>query len=330
MIKIAINGFGRVGRAAFKIALTKKNLQVVAINDLGEINNLAYLLQYDSAHGQFDKKVSVKGNDLVVNGKKYPVSAIAEPNKLPWKKYKVDVALECTGVFKQKSDIAKHLKAGAKNVILSAPAKDDAVKTVVRSINDHDVKKENIVANASCTTNCVSPVMAVLESAFGVEKALLTTVHAVTSSQRTVDLADKGDWRRGRSILGNVIPTTTGAAIATGKVLPSLVGKFDGMSIRVPVITGSLIDVVALLKKDVTEEQVNKAFIKYSKMPQYKGILEIASSELVSSDIIGNPASAIVDLKFTKVVAGNLVKVLAWYDNEWGYANRLVEMATKV
>jgi glyceraldehyde 3-phosphate dehydrogenase len=330
MIKIAINGFGRIGRAAFKIALTKKNLQVVAINDLADINNLAYLLKYDTAQGRFDKKISVKGNDLIVNGKKYPVYAGMDPAKLPWKKHKVDVVFECTGVFRTKAEAGKHLKGGAKNVIISAPAKGGGVTTVVRGINDQDVSSEKLLANASCTTNCVSPIMAVLEGAFGVEKALLSTVHAVTASQRTVDLASPKDFRRGRSILGNIIPTTTGAAIATAEVMPSLENKFDGVSIRVPVITGSLVDVVALLKKDTTAEAVNKAFVRYSKLPHFKGVLEVTQEELVSSDIIGSSASAIVDPKFTKVVDGNLVKVLAWYDNEWGYANRLVEMAAKI
>ncbi|NQT50054.1 type I glyceraldehyde-3-phosphate dehydrogenase [Candidatus Kuenenbacteria bacterium] len=330
MIKVAINGFGRVGRATFKIALTKKNLKVVAINDLGDIENLAYLLQYDTAHGRFDKSVKVSGKNLVVGGKQFPFFSIADPAKLPWKKHQVDVALECTGAFRKTADVKKHLKAGAKNVILSAPIKDEGIATVVRGVNDKDTKKLNAVANASCTTNCVSPIMAVLDSAFGVEKAMLSTVHAVTSSQRTVDLADEKDWRRGRSILGNIIPTTTGAAIATGKVIPSLQGKFDGMSIRVPMITGSLIDVVALLKENVTEAQVNSAFKKYSKMAHFKGVLEVTEDELVSSDIIGTTASAIVDLKFTKVVDGNLVKIIAWYDNEWAYSHRLVEMAEKI
>ena len=330
MKKIAINGFGRIGRAAFRVALSKKNVQVVAINDLQDINNLAYLLKYDTAYGQLAKDVKVSGKNLVVGGKKFPVFSIENPAKLPWKKYKVDVALECTGVFRHTKDVNKHLKAGAKNVVLSAPVKDKGIATVVRGVNDKDASSGRAMANASCTTNCVSPVMAVLEGAFGVEKAMMTTVHATTSSQRTVDMASEKDWRRGRSILGNVIPTTTGAAEATGLTLPSLVGKFDGMSIRVPVVTGSLVDVVAVLKKDVTVKQVNDAFKKYAKMSHFKGVLVVTEDELVSSDIIGNPASAIVDVKFTKVVGGNMVKILAWYDNEWGYANRLVEMGERV
>jgi len=331
MKKVAINGFGRIGRAVFKVMMSDpKKYQVVAINDLADLDNLVYLLKYDSAQGRYDKKVEIKGGKLSVNGKLIPFYSIAEPQKLPWKKHKVDVVLECTGVFTKKEDAAKHLKAGAKNVIISAPTKSDGIATVVRGVNTEAAKKQGIVANASCTTNCTGPVMAVLESAFGIEKALLTTVHAVTASQRTVDLPVAKDWRRGRSVLNNIIPTTTGAAIATALTLPSLKDKFDGVSIRVPMITGSLIDVVALLKKNTTVEEVNKVFEQYSKKSHFKGILEVTHEELVSSDIIGTTASAIVDLKFTKVVDGNLVKILAWYDNEWGYANRLAEMALEV
>ncbi len=330
MIKIAINGFGRVGRAAFKIALAKKNCQIVAINDLGDINNLAYLLKYDSVYRRYDRSVSVSGNNLVVAGKKFPVYAIAEPEKLPWKKHKVDVVLECTGVFTKKEDASKHLKAGAKNVIISAPTKSEGVATIVRGVNDKNAKKEKLMANASCTTNCVAPIMAVLESAFGIEKALLTTVHAVTASQRAVDLPYAKNWREGRAAGINIIPSTTGAAIATALTLPSLKDKFDGVALRVPVICGSISDIVVLLKKNVTVEQVNGAFKRAAKSPIYKGILVASDEELVSSDILGTSASAIVDLKFTRVVGGNLVKVLAWYDNEWGYSNRLVEMAERI
>ncbi|MBT4722761.1 type I glyceraldehyde-3-phosphate dehydrogenase [Candidatus Falkowbacteria bacterium] len=330
MIKIAINGFGRIGRAALKIALTKKNVKVVAINDLADLDNLAYLLKYDSVYGRYDKSVKVVGKNIVVGKTKIPYYQIAEPNKLPWKKLKVDVALECTGVFKTKKDASRHLKAGAKNVIISAPAKGDNVATIVKGVNHKIAKDHDVLANASCTTNCVSPVMAVLEANFGIEKALLTTIHGLTASQRTVDLADKKDWRRGRAAGSNMIPTTTGAALATALVLPSLKGKFDGMAVRVPLICGSMADVTVLLKKDVTEKQINQAFIKATKQPIYKGILETTTDPIVSTDILGNPASSIVDLSFTKVVGGNLVKVCAWYDNEWGYANRLVEMASEL
>ena len=330
MINLAINGFGRIGRATLKIALTKKNVRVVGINDLAELDNLAYLLKYDSAQGKYDKQVKVQGNNLVVGRTSIPFVSEKDPAKLPWKKYKIDVVLECTGFFTKKEEASKHIKAGAKNVIISAPAKSEGIMTVVRSVNDKDAKGEKVVANASCTTNCTAPIMAVLESQFGVEKALLTTIHATTSTQRTVDLPMAKDWRRGRSTLNNIIPTTTGAAVATALTIPSLENKFDGVSIRVPVVCGSLVDIVVLLKKDVTVDQVNNAFKKFAKHPLYKNVLEVSEEELVSTDILGTTASAIVDLKFTKVVDGNLIKVLAWYDNEWAYSHRLVEMISRV
>lgn len=330
MLRVAINGFGRIGRAAFKIALTKKNIKIVAINDLADIENLAYLLKYDSVLFGANKDVKASAANLVVKNKKYPFYSIAEPNKLPWRKLKVDVVLECTGVFTKKEDASLHLKAGAKKVIISAPSKSEGITTVVKGVNHEEAKGQRVIANASCTTNCIAPVMSVLETNFGVEKALMTTIHAVTASQRTVDLPDKKDWRRGRSALNNMIPTTTGAAIATTLTIPDLKDKFDGMAIRVPVVCGSLTDTVAVLKKDVTVEQINKAFRQAVKKITYKGILEVSEGGLVSTDILGTTASAIVDLPFTKVVGGNLVKILAWYDNEWAYSNRLVEMVEKV
>lgn len=328
MKKVAINGFGRIGRASLKIILDKhKNFEVVAINDLGDLNNLAYLLRFDTAQGRYNKKVSVSGSNLIVGTKKIPFFSEKEPEKLPWKKLKVDVVLECTGVFTKKEDASKHIQAGAKQVIISAPSKSEGVITVVRGVNEKLAKGQKVIANASCTTNCTAPVMSVLDQAFGVEKALLTTIHAVTASQRTVDLPVAKDWREGRSVIGNMIPTSTGAAKATALTLPQLSEKFDGVSVRVPVVCGSLIDVVALLKKNVTVEQVNEAFKKFAKKPQFKNLLEVSEhDELVSSDIVNTTASAIVDLAFTRVVDGNLVKIMAWYDNEWGYSNRLVEM----
>jgi len=327
MMKIAINGFGRVGRAAFRIILEKKDMQVVAINDLGDVKNLAYLLKYDSVYRRFDQKVEVGDGKLGVGEKKFSFYSIAEAEKLPWGKLGVDVVLECTGAMTKKEAAELHLKAGAKKVLISAPTKSEDVVTAVRGVNEEKIKGQKIVANASCTTNCVAPVMAVLDEAFGVEKSLLTTVHAMTASQRTVDSVNPKDWREGRAASANMIPSTTGAAIATTLTLPQLAGKFDGIAVRVPVLCGSLADVVAVLKKDVTVEMVNNAFLKAAKDKRFKGVLETTNDELVSSDILGTTASAIVDLPFTKVVAGNLVKVLAWYDNEWAYAQRLVEMA---
>lgn len=330
MINLAINGFGRIGRAALKIALTKKNIRVVGINDLADLENLAYLLRYDSAYGRYEKGVKVSGRDLIIKGKKIPVFANPDPAKLPWKKLGVDVVLECTGFFTEKKDAEKHLKAGAKAVLISAPTKSSDVPTVVRGVNESSRGNSRIVANASCTTNCISPVMAVLEKEFGVEKALLTTVHAMTATQAVVDAPDRKDWRRGRATSANIIPSTTGAAIATTLTLPSLENKFDGIALRVPVICGSISDIVAVLKKDVTAKKINDAFIRWSKKPMFKGILEASEDDLVSSDIIKTTASAIVDLKYTRVVGGNLVKVLAWYDNEWGYSQRLIEMAERL
>jgi len=332
--RIAINGFGRIGRAAFKIALTKKNLQVAAINDLTDAKTLAYLLKYDTVYGRYNKTVSYDKNHLIVDGQKYPVLAKKDPAKLPWKKLKVDVVLECTGVFDKQEDLVKHLKAGAKKVVLSAPAKDAETATLVfgTELVKKKIKKNKIVANASCTTNCVAPVMQILQSHFGVDKAIMTTIHAYTASQKLVDGPDSHDLRRGRAGAANLAPSTTGAAKATVLVIPELQDKFDGIAIRVPVICGSLSDITAVLKKNTTVQQVNRVFAKASQELMYRGIISVASpdAELVSSDIIGTTESCIIDAKFTRVVGGNLVKILAWYDNEWAYSCRLVEMALSI
>ncbi|MFA5047735.1 MAG: type I glyceraldehyde-3-phosphate dehydrogenase [Patescibacteria group bacterium] len=334
MKKIAINGFGRIGRAAFKIALETKSLQVVAINDLTDPRTLAYMLRYDSVYGRYDKKVSYDEKNIIVNGKKIPVLAEKDPAKLPWKKMGVEIVLECTGVFEKKEELALHIKAGAKKVVLSAPAKDDMQTLVFGTDLTKKTlgKNDRIVSNASCTTNCIAPVMQILESQFGIEKAIMTTVHAYTASQKLVDGPDAKDLRRGRAGAANMAPSSTGAAKATTLVIPELKDKFDGIAIRVPVICGSLADITAVLKKEVTAEEVNKVVVRFSNSPIYKGIMGVTGpdDDLASTDIIGTPYSAIVDLKFTRVVGGNLVKVLAWYDNEWGYSNRLVEMALAV
>jgi glyceraldehyde 3-phosphate dehydrogenase len=331
-IKIAINGFGRIGRAAFKIALDKKNLEVVAINDLVDTKTLAYLLNFDSVYGRYQKKVTYDANNLIIDGKKYHVSAEKDPAKLPWKQLKVDVVLECTGIFESKPDLQKHIDAGAKRVVLSAPAKDKETQTLV--FGTELTKKQlsacdNIISNASCTTNSIAPVIQVLHSAFGVEKAIMTTIHAYTATQKIVDGPDAKDLRRGRAGAANMAPSTTGAAKATTLVIPDLKDKFDGISVRVPIICGSLSDITAILKKDTSVEEINAAFEKAAKTEMFKGVLRVTEpdEELVSTDVIGTKDSTIVDLKFTRVVGGNLIKVLAWYDNEWGYSNRLVEMA---
>ncbi len=332
---IAINGFGRIGRAAFKIAMSKKNLKVAAINDLSDTKTLAYLLKYDSVYGRYDKKVAYDANNLIINGKKIPVLNQKDVAQLPWKKMKIDIVLECTGVFEKQSDLENHLKAGAKKVVLSAPAKDDTVQTLVLGTELTAKalgRNSRIVSNASCTTNCIAPVMQVLQTKFGIEKSLMTTIHAYTATQKLVDGPDAKDVRRGRAGAVNMAPSTTGAAKATAKVVPELKGVFDGIAVRVPVICGSLSDITAVLKKNVTAEDINKAFISASKSPMFKNILAVADGddELVSSDIIGTYHSSIVDLKYTRVIGGNLIKVLAWYDNEWAYSVRLVEMAEKI
>jgi len=327
-INIAINGFGRIGRAAFKIALENKNVNVVAINDLMDNATLAHLLQYDTVYGKYDKKVEATADGFKVAGRFFPILEIKEPENLPWKKLKVDVVLECTGIFRKAEDAKKHLAAGAKVVLLSAPGKGDDFQTLVlgTSFTEKNVGKSDMVSNASCTTNCISPVIQVLQDAFGIEKALMTTIHGYTADQNLVDGPHK-DLRRARAAAQNIIPTSTGAAKATTKVIPELAEKFDGVAIRVPVICGSVSDITVLLKKEATVKEVNQAFIQAVSKPQYQGVLDASQEPLVSSDIIKNTHSAIVDLELTQVVGGNLVKVFAWYDNEWGYSNRLIEMA---
>jgi len=325
-IKVAINGFGRIGRHAFKVAQTKRNVEVVAINDLTDTKTLAHLLKYDTAYPDSKLKIGFDEKNIIVNGKKIPCFAMRDPKELPWKKMAVDVVIECTGVFLTKELAGLHLQAGAKKVVLSAPGKGEGIKTYVRGINcgSYKVGKETVIDNASCTTNCTAPVMRVMEDVFGVEKAMLTTVHSYTADQNLQDGPHK-DLRRARAACQNIVPTSTGAAIATTRVIPELENKFDGIALRVPTITGSLTDFTLVLKKDVTVEEVNKALIKASKT-SLKGILVTTDEPIVSSDIIGNTHSSIVDLGLTHVVSGNMVKIISWYDNEWGYANRLVEM----
>ena len=327
-IRIAINGFGRIGRAAFKIAFGRKEYEIVAINDLVDPKTLAYLLSYDSVYGPYDRKVRAKKDSLIIDGHEIAVTAIREPEKLPWKKMKVDVVIESTGRFTKSSEAKAHLTAGAKRVIISAPTKDNTQTLVLGTkLTDQLLKKgDPIVSNASCTTNCIAPVIQVLQSRFGIEKAMMTTVHAYTASQALVDAPNK-DLREGRAAAQNIIPTSTGAAKATALVIPELKDNFDGIAMRVPVMAGSISDITCVLKrKRVTVKQINDEFKKAERFPLYKGILKTTTDPIVSTDIIGTSYSAIVDLSFTRVVGGNLVKVLAWYDNEWGYANRLVEL----
>ncbi len=324
-IRIAINGFGRIGRAAFKIALNHPELEVVGVNDLSDTKTLAHLLKYDSVYGRFDRIVEAGEGFIKVGDDKIKFTAIKEPAELPWAELKVDVVLECTGIFRTKEKVLSHITSGAKKVILSAPAKDHEVKTFVLGVNEKDYKDEQIINNASCTTNCVAPVMAVLMANFGVKKAMMTTVHSYTADQNLVDGSHK-DLRRARAAAINIVPTSTGAATSTGETIPELLGKFDGLSLRVPTPVVSLSDFTILLAKSVTKEEVNEAFTKAAASARYKGVLAVTNDPIVSSDIIGNPHSSIVDLQLTQVVDGDLLKVIAWYDNEWGYANRLVEM----
>ena len=328
--KIAINGFGRIGRNAFKLAFERDDIEVVAINDLTDTKTLAHLLKYDSTYGQYFHDVDYTDNSLKINGKEIRVYAEREPKNLPWKELGIDVVIEATGLFVDPAKAKVHLETGAKKVIISAPAKGEGAKFVVLGVNEQELTlDDDIISNASCTTNCIAPVMAILEREFGIEKSLMTTVHSYTASQRLIDAPAK-DLREARAAAENIVPTSTGAAIATAKVIPSLKGKFDGLSVRVPTITVSLSDIAALLKRDTTKEELNEVFKKASKEPFYQGILAVSEEPLVSSDFKGNSHSCIVDLELTNVVGGNLVKIVAWYDNEWGYSNRLVELTADV
>lgn len=330
MPNIAINGFGRIGRNVLKAGWNMPGFKIVAINDLTDTKTLAHLLRHDTVYGPFEKEVAYDEKNLIVAGKKIPVFAEKDPALLPWAKVKVDIVLECTGRFTNAEGAGSHLKAGAKRVIISAPAKGPDVPTHVIGVNGTGAgKKQTILSNASCTTNCIAPVAAVLEEVFGIKKAMMTTVHSYTASQVLQDAPAK-DLREARAAAENIVPTTTGAAIATGLVIPSLQGVFDGLSVRVPTPVVSLSDFTLLLKKRVTVEQINDAFRAAAKQPRWHGILEVTDEPLVSSDFIGNPASAIVDLSLTRVIDGDFVKVVAWYDNEWGYSNRLAELALEV
>ena len=328
--KIAINGFGRIGRNAFKLAFERDDIEVVAINDLTDTKTLAHLLKHDSTYGTYHYDVSYDENSIFVDGKQIRVLAEKDPALLSWGEFGVDVVIEATGLFVQPDKARAHINAGAKKVVISAPAKGEGAKFIVLGVNEHELTREDdIISNASCTTNCIAPVMAILEREFGIEKSLMTTIHSYTASQRILDAPAK-DLREARSAAENIVPTTTGAAIATAKVIPSLVGKFDGLSVRVPTAVVSLSDITAVLKQDTTKEEINEVFKRAANDPFYQGILTVTEEPLVSTDFKGNSHSTIVDLELTNVVGGNLVKVVAWYDNEWGYSNRLVEITADV
>jgi glyceraldehyde 3-phosphate dehydrogenase len=324
-LKIAINGFGRIGRTILKAGISQKNLKFVAINDLGNPENLAYLFKHDTAYGIYPGNVSIQGKNLIVGKNRIQILSEKDPKKLPWKKLGIDLVIESTGIFRTKEQAEMHLQAGAKKVIISAPAKGKTpVKTVVPGVNHETIKKtDKILSNASCTTNCLAPLVKVLEDNFGIENGFMTTIHGYTAGQALVDSPNK-DLRRGRAAAMNIVPTTTGAASAIGLVVPSLNKKLNGIAIRVPIIVGSLTDLTVTLKKPATTEQINKAFREASKL-KLKNILQYSEEELVSSDIINNPHACIFDSKFTKS-NGKTVKILGWYDNEYGYCNQLIKL----
>ena len=331
-VKVAINGFGRIGRMVFRIIACRKDIEVVAINDLADAKALAHLLKYDSTHGIFSKPVSADGDAIVVDGKKVPVLSVRNPAELPWGKMGVDVAVESTGVFTAKESpkggYGDHLKAGAKKVLLTVPSKDEIDATIVLGVNDADLKPEHkTISNASCTTNCLAPVAKVLHEKFGIISGLVTTVHAYTNDQQILDMIHK-DFRRMRSAAQNIIPTTTGAAKAVGKVIPALKGKLNGMALRVPVQDGSVVDLVATTEKPVTVDAINAA-IKEAANGALKGILEYTEDEIVSSDIVRNPHSSVFDAKCTMTLGDKFFKIISWYDNEWGYSNRVVDLIVK-
>lgn len=328
MTRVAINGFGRIGRAFFKHALAHEDLEVVAVNDLGDIENLAYLLQYDTVYGRSGLSVEVRTGKLVVNGKEITVLSQKDPSALPWSDLNIDIVVEATGFFTNAADAKKHIDAGAKRVVITAPMKGEAdgieSATVLLGINEDKLKTCQITSNASCTTNAASPVIQVLHDTLGIEKAVLNTVHGYTQSQNVQDGPHK-DWRKGRAAAANIVPTTTGAAIAVTKAVTELEGKFDGIALRVPVVVGSIADITFISKKDTTPEEVNDILRKASQEDRWNGVLSVTDDPIVSSDIIDQEYGAIVDASMTRVVGGNLVKVLSWYDNESGYSHTLVE-----
>jgi glyceraldehyde 3-phosphate dehydrogenase len=329
-VRIGINGFGRIGRNALKVAFAHKDhCEVVGINDLTDTKTLAHLLKHDTAYGTYDKNISFDEKSITVDGVQITVFAEKDPANLPWGQLDTDIVIESTGRFLDKASAGAHIKGGAKRVIISAPSKgDDPAPTHVMGVNPSDGTEE-IINNASCTTNNIAPVMMILDEVFGIDKALMSTAHSFTASQVIQDAPSK-DLREARAASQNIVPTSTGAAIATTLSLPNLKGKFDGLSFRVPTIVVSCSDITVLLKRDVTVEEINNTFTEASKRPELQGILGVTNEPLVSSDFKGNPHSSVVDLALTRVVGGNFVKVVAWYDNEWGYSNRLVEQAIKV
>jgi len=328
-VRIAINGFGRIGRSVFRVIAGRKGIDIVAINDIMEARNVEYLLKYDTVHRRFPYDVRIEDDTLVAAGQRTRLLGEKDPAKLPWKELGIDVVVEATGRFRTREGLEKQIAAGARKLVLTVPAKDEIDATIVMGVNDHELKPEHrIISNASCTTNCLAPVAKVLHERFGIEKGFMTTVHAYTNDQRLADVPHS-DFRRSRAAAENIIPTTTGAARAVGKVLPALKGKLDGLAMRVPVPDGSTVDLVTEMKRPVTVAEVNAA-VKAAAESSLKGVLEYSDEMLVSSDVIGNPHSSIFDGPSTRVVGGNYLKTVAWYDNEWGYSCRVVDLVERI
>jgi glyceraldehyde 3-phosphate dehydrogenase len=323
--RIAINGFGRIGRAILKLVIDEPALEVVAINDLADIENLAYLLRFDTVYGRYSKPLTVDGSDLVVAGHKLKALCIRDPSELPWKALGIDVVFECTGAFARRQDLEKHIRAGARFVLLSAPSKDEDVATVVHGVNAPGATT-SIISCASCTTNCITPIVEVIGRRIGFKKAAMTTVHAYTSSQSVVDGPAKR-FRRGRAAGANLVPATTGAALATARALPQYAGRFDGIAVRAPIPVGSIADLTFVVSRNTSVEEVNQILAEEAGTKRYAGVLGVSPDPLVSSDIVGDPRASVIDLDLTKVIDGDLVKIMSWYDNEWGYANQLLREA---
>ena len=323
MLNVAINGLGRIGRATLKIVLDNPALQLAAVNDMLTADNLAYLLKFDTVYGRWAREVHAQNDRLRIDTKDYPILRERDPAKLPWREMGVDVVFECTGAFRERVDLVKHIEAGARFVILSAPAKGEDVPTVIHAVNQFPQSSVQIISCASCTTNCITPVVEVMGRRIGIKKATMTTIHAYTSSQSIVDSGGK-DYRRGRAAAANLIPASTGAALATTRALPELRGKFDGVAVRVPVAIGSLADIVVVTSRNTSVEEVNRVFIEEAASERYSGVLDVTKEPIVSSDVIQQAHASIVDLSLTQVVDQDLVKVMSWYDNEWGYANQMV------
>lgn len=324
MTKVAINGLGRIGRAVLKIILDTPELELVAINDLVAPDNLAYLLKYDTVYGKYSQQVDSNSNSLTIAGKEYKYFQEKDPEALPWKDLNIDVVFECTGVFRKQEGLEKHLQAGAKKVVLSAPAKSEGIEVVVPGVSqDSDDRDNRLISCASCTTNCIAPVVEIMKRRIGVKKAIMTTIHAYTASQGLVDQPSK-KFRRGRAAAANLVPTTTGAAIATTKVLPDLADKFDGVAVRTPIPVGSISDIVIVGEKETSVEEINNIFREEAQSERYRDIVGVSEDQIVSSDIVGDSHGSLIDLTMTQVVDGDLIKIMSWYDNEWGYANQMV------